>query len=113
MPGTNPNRANALSADDAALEIEANTIGSGISCDHNATTPVNDGRFNTISGIRSGQLRPSERYSCTNSMSVPKDAFGWTNATVVPRDPGRGVVSMTRAPSDRSVASAEATSATR
>ena len=31
-------------------------------------------------------------------MSVPNAVFGWTNATVVPRDPGRGCSSITRWP---------------
>ena len=31
-------------------------------------------------------------------MSVPNAVFGWTNATVVPREPGRGCSSMTRWP---------------
>ena len=29
-------------------------------------------------------------YSWTNSIRVPNDPFGWTKATVVPREPGRG-----------------------
>ena len=46
-----------------------------------------------------GQARPGadpEAYSCTSSMRVPNAVFGCTNATVVPRLPGRGCSSMTR-----------------
>ena len=38
------------------------------------------------------QLRASAGYSWTSSISVPNAVFGCTNATVVPRDPGRGLL---------------------
>ena len=44
-----------------------------------------------------GTLAPGRArgYSSTSSMRVPNAVFGWTNATVVPRLPGRGVASIT------------------
>ena len=56
---------------------------------------------------------PAERHSCTSSMSVPNAPFGWTNATVVPREPGRGASSMTLPPASFTACSATAQSATR
>src|SRR5439155_22427324 len=52
-------------------------------------------------------------YSCTSSISVPNAAFGCTNATVVPRDPGRGASSITLPPASFTDWSAAAQSATR
>ena len=52
-------------------------------------------------------------YSCTSSISVPKLPFGWTNATVVPRLPGRGAASIGVAPAATIAASASAQSSTR
>ena len=46
-------------------------------------------------------------------MSVPNDPLGCTNATVVPRDPGRGAVSIGVAPASTMAASAAAQSSTR
>ena len=46
-------------------------------------------------------------------MSVPNAVFGCTNATVVPRLPGRGCSSMTRWPLAFTAASAAAQSSTR
>ena len=46
-------------------------------------------------------------------MRVPKEVLGWTKATVVPRDPGRGASSMTRPPASFTAWSAAAQSATR
>ena len=40
--------------------------------------------------MRRSNFRPRSIYSWTSSISVPKAVFGCTNATVVPRDPGRG-----------------------
>jgi hypothetical protein len=45
--------------------------------------------------VRVGEGNAVQRYSCTSSMSVPNAAFGCTNATVVPREPGRGCSSIT------------------
>ena len=39
-------------------------------------------------------------------MSVPKDPFGWTKATVVPREPGRGAASMALPPAATTASSA-------
>jgi hypothetical protein len=52
-------------------------------------------------------------YSWTSSMRVPKIAFGCTNATVVPREPGRGASSITRPPASLMACSAAAQSFTR
>ena len=54
-----------------------------------------------------------ERHSCTSSMSVPKLPFGWTKATVVPLEPGRGAVSMAVPPAATTAASAAAQSSPR
>ena len=54
-----------------------------------------------------------EAYSCTSSISVPKLPFGWMNATVVPRLPGRGALSIGVAPAAIIDASASPQSATR
>ena len=46
-----------------------------------------------------GEREPASRpasYSWTSSIRVPNAVFGCTNATVVPRLPGRGASSMTR-----------------
>ena len=51
------------------------------------------GRPQSVDAIQArldAHTTPARGYSCTNSMSVPKLPFGWTNATVVPRLPGRG-----------------------
>ena len=45
--------------------------------------------------VRIGGGNAVQRYSWTSSMSVPKAVFGCTNATVVPREPGRGSWSIT------------------
>ena len=52
-------------------------------------------------------------YSWTSSMRVPKAPFGWTKATVVPREPGRGAWSMTWPPWSLTDCRATAQSATR
>ena len=46
-------------------------------------------------------------------MRVPKLVLGWTKATVVPREPGRGASSMTRPPWALTDSSAAAQSSTR
>ena len=51
--------------------------------------------------------------SSTSSIRVPKDALGWTKATVVPLEPGRGSWSMVLPPWAWTVASAAAQSSTR
>src|SRR3954468_22115014 len=48
---------------------------------------------------RSG--RQPRGHSCTNSIRVPNDVFGCRNATVVLREPGRGLSSMERPPAAR------------
>ena len=53
------------------------------------------------------------RHSCTSSIRVPKLPFGCTNATVVPRLPGRGSVSIGVAPASTIDCSAAAQSSTR
>ena len=52
-------------------------------------------------------------YSWTSSIRVPYAVFGWTNATVVPRLPGRGASSMTMWPPAFTRSSAAAQSSTR
>lgn len=64
-------------------------------------------------GVDARVGRAQGRYSCTSSIRVPNAVFGWTNATVVPRLPGRGASSMTRCPPARTAASAAAQSSTR
>lgn len=54
-----------------------------------------------------------QRYSCTSSIRVPKAAFGCTNATVVPREPGRGCWSITWPPWSFTACSASPQSRTR
>ena len=63
--------------------------------------------------VRIGGGNAVQRYSWTSSMSVPKAAFGCTNATVVPRDPGRGCWSMTCPPWSLTACNASAQSRTR
>ena len=48
-----------------------------------------------VTGVGDGR---GAAYSWTSSISVPNDPFGCTNATVVPREPGRGALSMGVAP---------------
>ena len=43
-------------------------------------------------GVRISGRDAVQRYSWTSSMSVPKAVFGWTKATVVPREPGPRVL---------------------
>ena len=73
-------------------------------CSSNAQRPV--GGFPT-------RLHREIRYSWTSSIRVPKLPLGWMKATVVPRDPGRGSVSIARAPAATTAASASRTSSTR
>ena len=61
---------------------------------------------------RSWATRP-EGVSCTSSMRVPRRPFGWMKATVVPRDPGRGALSMGVAPAATIDSRAWAQSSTR
>ena len=61
-----------------------------------------------------GRRSPAARaHSWTSSISVPKLPFGCTNATVVPRLPGRGCWSIAVAPAATIAASAAAQSSTR
>ena len=62
---------------------------------------------------RSARCRAARAHSWTSSMSVPKLPFGCTNATVVPREPGRGAWSIAVAPAATIAASAAAQSSTR
>ena len=62
---------------------------------------------------RDGHRERVGHYSWTSSMRVPKIAFGWTKATVVPRDPGRGASSITLWPCALTASSATAQSSTR
>ena len=68
-----------------------------------------------VTSMRSGRKTVSgmAAYSCTNSISVPKDVLGCTKATVVPRDPGRGASSITRPPASLTACSATPQSSTR
>ena len=51
----------------------------------------------TVSELQAGHSRRRcSVYSWTNSINVPNAPFGCTNATVVPRLPGRGASSITR-----------------
>ena len=52
-------------------------------------------------------------HSWTSSISVPNEPFGCTNATVVPREPGRGALSMPVPPAAMMASSAAPQSATR
>src|SRR5690606_13239272 len=53
---------------------------------------IGDGRKARLGGTsRAG-------HSCTNSIRVPNAPLGWTKATMVPREPGRGASSITRPP---------------
>ena len=63
-----------------------------------------------VAGLTDGRVAA---YSWTSSMSVPKLPFGCTNATVVPRLPGRGAWSMAVAPAAIMLASASAQLSTR
>ena len=61
-----------------------------------------------------GERAPvGELHSWTSSISVPNAVFGCTNATVVPRLPGRGCSSITRYPCCFTESSAFSQSATR
>lgn len=55
VSGNTPDPATVLSPEDAGIEIEANHIGAGLSCNQNGVMPVNDGLVNTVTGIRAGQ----------------------------------------------------------
>lgn len=77
---------------------------------------ADDGRAASLILVREHPAvgEPERRaHSCTSSISVPKAVFGWTNATVVPRLPGRGCSSITRCPLRFTDSSASAQSATR
>src|ERR1700686_4267897 len=63
--------------------------------------------------VRRPDVRRCQRRSWTNSMRVPKELFGCTKATIVPRDPGRGPSSITRAPLAFTSSSASAQLSTR
>ena len=74
---------------------------SGTPAGHRVECPGWRGR----SGSERARRFPSTRWTCTgppysstNSMRVPREPFGWTNATVVPRLPGRGSRSIGVAP---------------
>lgn len=59
-------------------------------------------------------VRPDRAiHSWTSSIKVPKLPLGWMKATVVPRLPGRGAVSIGVAPAATIAASAAAQSSTR
>ena len=62
---------------------------------------------------RAGAAPGGRRYSWTSSIRVPKEVFGCTKATVVPRLPGRGAWSMTLPPLALIDSSASPQSATR
>src|SRR5205823_13337881 len=64
-------------------------------------------------GVVVDEPRARPAHSWTSSMSVPKLVFGCTNATVVPREPGRGAASRTRPPVALMASSALAQSSTR
>ncbi len=64
-------------------------------------------------GEGSGAWASVRCYSCTSSISVPKLPFGWMKATVVPRLPGRGALSIGVAPAATIDSSAAAASSTR
>ena len=66
-----------------------------------------------VAGVRAVKSICPVAYSWTSSMRVPKAPFGWTKATVVPREPGRGTWSMTWPPWSFTDWSAAAQSATR
>jgi len=55
VSGNAPNPATVLSPEDASIEVEANHIGAGLSCNQNGVAPTNDGLVNTVTGIRGGQ----------------------------------------------------------
>ena len=57
--------------------------------------PLPPPRPSKVADDRDGHRERVGHYSSTSSMRVPQIAFGWTNATVVPRDPGRGASSIT------------------
>jgi hypothetical protein len=57
--------------------------------------------------------RRARQLRWTSSTRTPPMSLGWTNAIVVPRDPGLGRSSISRTPAPRSRSSALATSSTR
>ena len=57
------------------------------------TSPLEQRAFEVSVRISGGNA--VQRYSWTSSISVPNAVFGCTNATVVPREPGRGCSSIT------------------
>ena len=82
---------------------------------------VADGQLPGVSSARPTRVgpRPSPTgdgtvaHSWTSSIRVPRASFGWMNATVVPREPGRGCSSSTRKPWALTASSASPQSATR
>ncbi len=58
------------------------------------SNPTPSARHLDRGGFSCGDKKPP-RYSCTSSIKVPNALLGLTKATVVPRDPGRGLESMT------------------
>ena len=57
--------------------------------------PLPAPRPSKVADDRDGHRERVGHYSSTSSMRVPQIALGWTKATVVPRDPGRGASSIT------------------
>ena len=75
--------------------------------------PLSPSRPSKITDDRDGHRERVGHYSSTSSMSVPQIAFGWMNATVVPRDPGLGASSITLWPCALTASSATPQSSTR
>src|ERR1700674_1984916 len=66
-----------------------------------------------IAADQGGLYRTGRHRACTYWTSPPSSRCGWTTAIVVPREPARGVLSISLKPWPGASASAAATSSTR